>query len=103
MKLTFAIIAAMAFASPAIAMPPETCAAMSEASHNIMLARQRGASVTELLNVLKGEDQAARSLFIAIIDAAFEAPQMSHPDNQKASAVEFAAEVYTMCRNGGAA
>ena len=103
MKLTAALTAAMAFASPAIAMPPETCAAMSEASHNIMLARQRGASVTELLNVLEGEDQDARSLFIAIIDAAFEAPQMSHPDNQKASAVEFAAKVYTMCRNGGAA
>lgn len=103
MKLTLATIAALAFAPQANAMPPETCAAMSEASHNIMLARQHGASVTELLNVLKGEDQAARSLFIAIIDAAFEAPQMSHPDNQKASAVEFAAKVYTMCRNGGAA
>lgn len=103
MKLIAAVTAALAFAPQANAMPAETCAAMSEASHSIMLARQRGASATELLKVLDGEPEAARALFIAIIDAAFEAPQMSHPDNQKASATEFAAQVCTMCRSSGEA
>ena len=99
MKLTLAIVAALAFASPAFALPTEFCVAMSEGAENIMLARQRGKRVAEVLAVIEDKDSEIGQLYVAMIDAAYDAPQMSMPENQERSASEFAAVVYSACRS----
>ena len=102
MKLTAATIAALAFASPAFALPTEFCVVMSEGAENIMLARQRGKRVAEVLAVIEDKDSEIGQLYVAMIDAAYDAPQMSMPENQERSASEFAAVVYSACRSEGA-
>lgn len=84
---------------PAAALDTETCAAMSEAAGNVMLARQGGLPIGEALSfVWSIEDPASRELGIAIVEAAYAEPAFGTDEYQNRAANEFAASVYTMCR-----
>ena len=90
-------------ASPAAALPAETCAVLSEGAGHIMDARQQGIPVGALLAVVEptGDDQSVSDLYTAMIDDAYSWPQFYGEAARAQASQEFAAEIYTVCRSEG--
>ena len=103
MKKTLIGLVMCVMAGSALAETPQgsapLCAVLGEIAENVMIARQNGAALSEMMTVADaaGDDTSARQLLTEIILAAYETPRFSVEGNQRRAAQDHRAMVETTC------
>lgn len=98
MKSLVSVVLAVSLSFVAMpAMAEDTCSVLSDLAKTIMTKRQDGASMTDMMAIVKDRDSAAGQVTKAMIIGAYEIPAYSTDEVKQRTITDFSNQVALEC------